>query len=80
MLAKGCPGARTIREARPEYVACPHCGQETELWSDEPVARCPHCRGRVAREGGASCLDWCASAAVCVGMERYRRVRGGQGE
>lgn len=78
-LSKGCPGARTIREVRPEYVACPHCGQEVELWSDERAARCPHCRGLVPREQGASCIDWCAYAAQCIGLEKYRALKGGPG-
>jgi hypothetical protein len=78
MLAQGCPGARTIREARPEYIDCPHCGQEMEIWSDEPLARCPHCRQVATQERGASCIDWCAMAAQCVGEETYRRLKGGQ--
>ncbi len=75
--AKGCPGARTIREATPEYIACPHCGREMEIWSDELVARCPHCKQLVPQQNkGASCIDWCAFAAQCVGAEKYRRIKG----
>jgi len=75
-LANSCPGSRLIREPAPEYISCPHCGQEMEIWSDELVARCPHCRQVVSREAGASCLDWCAHAAECVGAEKYRRLKG----
>ncbi len=77
-LRNSCPGARLIREPTPENIACPHCGQEMEIWSDELVARCPHCRRPVPRERGASCLDWCAYAAECVGADKYRRLKGGQ--
>ena len=77
-LSKGCPGARTIQEATPEYINCPHCGGEMEIWSDELFARCPHCKGAVPRRRGASCLDWCACAGECVGLERYHRLKGGE--
>jgi Zn finger protein HypA/HybF involved in hydrogenase expression len=76
-FGRGCPGARLIREAAPEYVECPHCGGEVEIWTDELLARCPHCRWSVPRERGASCIDWCAHAAECVGEEVYRRLKGG---
>ncbi len=65
-----------IREPSPEYIACPHCAGELEMWSDELVARCPHCRQIVPRRAGATCLDWCAHAAECVGAEKYRRLKG----
>ena len=76
MLGRGCPGARMIREARPEYVDCPRCGTEVEIWTDEAVARCPECDGLVTRDAGPSCLDWCPHAVECVGLETYRRLKG----
>lgn len=76
MLSQGCPGARMIRDAIPEDVACPHCGAEVEIWTDEVMARCPQCRGLVTRDVGPSCLDWCAHAVECVGPETYRRLKG----
>jgi DNA-directed RNA polymerase subunit RPC12/RpoP len=75
MLGQGCPGARLIREATPEYIDCPHCGHEMEIWSDELVARCPHCKRLVPKERGPSCIDWCPYAAECVGAQKYRRLR-----
>jgi DNA-directed RNA polymerase subunit RPC12/RpoP len=39
-LIKGCPGAVTFRQVRPEDIVCPQCGNEVEIWSDEPLARC----------------------------------------
>jgi len=72
---RGCPGAIVFKEAKPEYMACPHCGKEMEMWSDEPLARCPHCRLWVNKERGASCIDWCKFAAECIGLEAYERLR-----
>lgn len=77
-LNKACPGARVLREPSPEYTACPHCGKEMETWSDEPLARCPHCRAIVPRVMGASCIDWCTHAAACIGIEALQRLRGAQ--
>ena len=77
-MNKSCPGARLIKEARPEYVRCPHCQEEVEVWSDEFRARCPQCDVWVYRSQGPTCLDWCASAKECVGaatLAAYQRVR-----
>ena len=74
-MAKSCPGAIVFKEARPDYVECPYCGGEMEVWSDEPLARCPHCHLWVSKERGASCIDWCKFAAECVGLEAYERLR-----
>jgi DNA-directed RNA polymerase subunit RPC12/RpoP len=74
-MAKGCPGAIAFREARPEYKDCPHCGVEMEIWSDEPLARCPACHLWVSKERGASCIDWCKFAVECIGMETYERLQ-----
>ena len=77
MLAS-CPGARIIKEARPEYVVCPHCDTEVEVWSDEFRARCDGCGAWVFRAQSATCLDWCARAEECVGTSQlvaYRRAR-----
>ena len=73
-MFKGCPGAVTLREAVPEYVDCPHCGEEMEIWSDEARARCHNCLAWVNREQGASCIEWCAHAKECVGVEKYERL------
>jgi len=67
-------GAIVFKEAKPEYMDCPHCGEEMEMWSDEPLARCPHCRLWVNKERGASCIDWCKFAAECIGLEAYERL------
>jgi NADH pyrophosphatase NudC (nudix superfamily) len=74
-LQSGCPGAITIREAKPEYANCPHCGQETEIWSDERKGRCHHCGGMLFRENAPSCIDWCAYAKECIGEAKYRTLK-----
>jgi len=74
-MIKGCPGAITLKDARPDYIACPHCGYEMEIWSDEPFARCPGCHLWVSKERGASCIDWCKAAAQCIGLEAYERLK-----
>ena len=71
---RGCPGAARFTEVRPECVECPFCGAETEIWSDEPLAKCPNCGREVTRSRGASCIDWCAHARECVGQQKYERL------
>ena len=71
---KGCPGAVNFREVRPDYVDCPFCGTEMEIWSDEPLAKCPRCGRDVTQSRGASCIDWCTYARECVGSEKYERL------
>lgn len=74
---KSCPGSRTIREPRPEYINCPDCGREVEIWTDELKATCPDCGNKVLRAQQASCIDWCPHAKECVGPEVYERLRPG---
>jgi DNA-directed RNA polymerase subunit RPC12/RpoP len=74
-LFSGCPGARDIREVKPEDVECPECGGEVEIWSDELSARCPDCGARVTREQAPSCIDWCSFAEQCIGTEKYQRLK-----
>ena len=78
-MLRSCPGARKTREPRPEYVRCPHCQNEVEIWTDEYRARCEGCDALVYRWQGATCLDWCAKAEECVGSSAfagYKRARG----
>ncbi|MBU2547064.1 MAG: DUF2284 domain-containing protein [Proteobacteria bacterium] len=42
-----CPGMETLLNPEPETVACPGCGNEVEIWSDEARTRCPSCRAVV---------------------------------
>ncbi len=74
---KDCPGARAIREPTPEYINCPECSAEVEIWTDELKATCPNCGNKVYRAQQASCIDWCPHAKECVGPEAYERLRPG---
>lgn len=79
-MDKSCPGSRTIREPRPEYMNCPTCGKEVEIWTDELKATCRSCGGKVFRAQQASCIEWCPHAKECVGPEVYERLMAGAGE
>ena len=74
-FTSGCPGSTRLREPRPEYANCPNCHSEVEIWSDEPLARCPSCGFWLTHDVGASCIDWCGKAAECVGLDLYERLR-----
>ena len=38
-----CPGAKFVRQPKPEFMECPGCHEEVEIWSDEIRAVCPKC-------------------------------------
>ena len=68
-----CPGSQKFSQPQPEYIKCPHCAQEVEIWTDEVKATCPKCKSVVMREEGQSCLDWCKYAKECVGDQIYNK-------
>ncbi len=39
IVDKSCPGSRTIREPRPESMACPNCGKEIDGGDGERMSR-----------------------------------------
>lgn len=45
-----CPGMDQTLMSAPELFACPHCGQELEIWKDETKGRCTACAKHVARQ------------------------------
>lgn len=73
---KFCPGSRSLRDPIPEYIPCPRCGQEVEIWSDEVKGLCTQCKLPVFREKQPSCIDWCPYATKCFGEEEYKRIKG----
>ena len=79
-MDKSCPGSRTIREPKPEYMACSKCGNEVEIWTDELKATCSKCGTKVFRAQQASCIEWCPHAKECVGPEVYERLMAGAAE
>ncbi len=72
-----CPGSETIRNAFPEELPCPDCGEPVEIWPDEVEAACPVCGGKVSRKPTISCWKWCSAARECLGPERYERLSKG---
>lgn len=74
MVLDFCPGSQKFRQPQPEYIKCPNCGQEVEIWTDEIQITCPHCKNNILRQQeGASCLDWCKYAKECVGDDTYNK-------
>ena len=74
-LDQFCPGAKRLREPTPEYVSCPGCGREVEIWTDEFKARCKGCGRTVFKDRLPSCVDWCQAAEQCIGSEAYQRLK-----
>jgi len=68
-----CPGAKLLRQPKPEIFDCPSCGQEVEIWSDEIRGVCSSCGRTMFRDGAMSCLEWCKFARECVGEATYDR-------
>jgi HD superfamily phosphodiesterase len=66
-----CPGAKMIRQPKPEIFDCPQCGAEVEIWTDELKGVCSQCKTTVLRYQDQSCLEWCKLAETCVGREAY---------
>lgn len=66
-----CPGSKTIRQPQPEFIKCPFCSEEVEIWTDEIKATCTKCKKVIVRDQGTSCLEWCSYAKECVGDEIY---------
>jgi len=70
-----CPGAKLLRQPKPEMFDCPACGEEVEIWTDEIRGVCANCGHTVFREGSMSCLQWCKFARECVGDQAYNRYQ-----
>lgn len=66
-----CPGAKTFRNPQPEFIKCPFCGNEVEIWTDEIKMNCSKCKRTVTRDQDMGCLDWCKYAKECVGEDAY---------
>lgn len=71
-LRRSCPGSTEIKQPKPEYIPCPNCGEEVEIWSDELKVTCPGCKKEVSRERKSSCIEWCKYAKECVGEEKFQ--------
>ncbi len=76
-MPQRCPGM-DMRFWRPEdvqLVPCPGCGQEIEIWKDEPQVICRCCGIRVINPRlNLSCAKWCRHAEECLAL-----LKGGEG-
>lgn len=72
-MAFECPGAQKFRQPEPEFIKCPFCNNEVEIWTDEVKATCSNCKNTVMRTGETSCLEWCKYAKECVGENTYNK-------
>ena len=70
-----CPGNARIRTPTLEIRACPRCGAEVEIFSNDRVVACSEC-GCPVYNDIQSCVKWCRYARECVGEEAYRRLTG----
>src|SRR3989338_8158395 len=69
-----CPGSSKFKRPEPDYLKCPKCGNEVEIWTDEIQGTCPKCHNKILRvQEGSSCLDWCKHAKECVGDDSYKK-------
>jgi len=73
-----CPG-QDDRSIKVETIKCPDCGYSVEIFSDEIKVKCPECKNFVYSVRLPSCVDWCKFAKECVGEERWRKLKGVDG-
>jgi len=72
-MSRTCPGLEAFLRPKPEYVACPNCGSDVEIWSDENETECLNCGSKVSRNL-PSCLDWCEFADKCRQIIAQKKV------
>jgi len=64
LMKSTCPGLDNFVRPKPEYITCPNCGNEVEIWTDEEETTCESCGATVSRKV-LSCLEWCEYADKC---------------
>jgi hypothetical protein len=70
-----CPG-QDKRNIKAEIIKCLNCDYNIEFFSDEIKLKCPKCKNLVCRIRLPSCLEWCKSAKLCVGEEKWQFLKG----
>ena len=68
-----CPGAKQFRQPTPEFLPCPVCHAEVEIWTDEAEVKC-ECGNVVSRERLQGCIDHCQAAKECLGQALYDKL------
>ena len=69
-----CPGSKAFTQPTPEFVPCPSCHAEVEIWTDEAEVKCDKCDNMVSRAMLQGCVDYCDMAKECLGEEMYARL------
>jgi hypothetical protein len=69
-----CPGARQFKQPTPEFIPCPECHAEVEIWTDEVEVKCRQCGAKISRERLQGCIDHCEMARECLGDDLYGRL------
>ncbi|MFH1074476.1 MAG: hypothetical protein V1752_05245 [Candidatus Firestonebacteria bacterium] len=54
---------------------CPQCFETVEVFSDEKKATCTYCGSIIFVETSYKCMEWCASAGVCMAKTIKRQIR-----
>ena len=75
-MERSCPGLSDFLRPKPEYIKCPNCGGDVEIWTDEDKGECTSCGLKVSREM-QTCLDWCEYADKCRQMIAVKKIREG---
>ncbi len=68
-----CPGSAGILRPNIKLLACPKCGEEIEIFTDEIQAKC-EC-GQVVYSDINSCVEYCIYAEKCLGEEKYKEFK-----
>ena len=67
-----CPG-QDPRNWTPDDIfemICPYCGNQLEMWKDDPKRVCPGCNMEVRNPRiDTGCAKWCKFADQCLGKE-----------
>ena len=50
-----CPGPDRKKQNIPGEVACPYCGEDVEIWTNDMKATCPSCSKEITRGELESC-------------------------
>ena len=69
-----CPGAKAFTQPTPEFVPCPSCHAEVEIWTDEAETKCDKCGNTVSRAMLQGCVDYCETAKECLGDALYSKL------
>lgn len=70
-----CPGSAPLKDPTLELVACPYCGEENEIFSDEVRVSCARCGKSISRNFGPTCIDWCSKAEECLGADLVAKYK-----